>query len=278
MVMQGRFLIPKRSIANQSAFTLIELLVVIAVIGILVTLLTPSVGTAIDKARSASCMTNLRTLGSAYILYAADHDGLMPMAGLVHDSLSPGLFDYFGPKTKGHSAWMCPADRMINDRASLNAFSSNPDDRYYYSYGFIESYLPRCETLNTCSPYYTSNHNYSIRIQVVQHPAISVFLCDAGRYNVVNNTISFKHQCVQFRHGRPREMDGMEIDANNANWSARGYNTKGAFKRAWANVFFYDGHAEAQSYATYCTQFNRFISAGYSDRPGLTPIPSSEFQ
>lgn len=51
------------------AFTLIEMLTVIAIIGILASILLPSVGQAIDRARRTKDANNLRQLAAAYISY-----------------------------------------------------------------------------------------------------------------------------------------------------------------------------------------------------------------
>ncbi len=56
-------------------FTLIELLVVIAIIAILAAILFPVFARAREKARQASCQSNLKQLALAAIMYASDHDG-----------------------------------------------------------------------------------------------------------------------------------------------------------------------------------------------------------
>ena len=111
-------------------FTLIELLVVVAIIAILAAILFPTFARAKQTARVVTCLANLKQLGSAFRMYANDHDGDFPMGTdelfgntltsvpmLMHnpDPNAPVYQKYVweGAITnyiRDPRAWRCPAD------------------------------------------------------------------------------------------------------------------------------------------------------------------------
>ncbi len=77
---------------TRTGFTLIELLVVIAIIAILAAILFPVFARAREKARQASCASNLKQLSLSLMQYAQDYDESFPDSYV----LGPGPRGYYG--------------------------------------------------------------------------------------------------------------------------------------------------------------------------------------
>jgi len=106
--------------ALSRGFTLIEVLVVVAFIAILAAILLPVFHRTRENARAITCQSNLRQLGQAFQMYAADYDGVWPCPGGLygdlnywHQSGNGGLEPYLKNAGMGlFSVWVCPTWRM----------------------------------------------------------------------------------------------------------------------------------------------------------------------
>ena len=125
--------LPLRGSRN-SAFTLIELLVVIAIIAILAAILFPVFAQAREKARSISCLSNVKQIGTSFYMYVQDYDETTP---------SLGVDDYWTkilPYVKNSQLFFCPdrADCCDNylDSNGTNLSPSGKEMGYGYNWGF----------------------------------------------------------------------------------------------------------------------------------------------
>jgi len=78
---------------ERKGFTLIELLVVIAVIALLMAILMPALNMAREQGRRAACMSNMRQVGVALMMYQNDYDQMPPKTQAVFDYASPSSRD-----------------------------------------------------------------------------------------------------------------------------------------------------------------------------------------
>lgn len=142
----------------RKGFTLIELLVVIAIIAILAAILFPVFAQARAKARQTTCLSNIKQITLATLMYADDYDGFDPFVVTVAphprccmNSYYPSMMinfwssanggdDTWGwftdmraafrPYTKNDQLFHCPADsgNAWPSRQNLIDAGVNPDD------------------------------------------------------------------------------------------------------------------------------------------------------
>lgn len=145
-------------------FTLIELLVVIAIIALLASILLPSLKMAQELAKKTVCQSNMRGIGVAMSLYAADNDGFVPAPiGGIEGTPTMCTYDmalqsYLGCVIDGFPTAATPRD-------SQEDMFACPLDRYDRYLGRKRSYA-----MVYYGPQYT-DYNKPIHIDSIRYPA-----------------------------------------------------------------------------------------------------------
>ena len=130
---------------GKRAFTLVELLVVIAIIAVLISILLPVIGRAREQARGVQCMSNMRQLGIAALLYSHDNKGTLLPFGYttgVNDNINlwpvilvsggylprTGITDPNDGRVAYKSAFFCPNARYDQPATILDAYPTSIND------------------------------------------------------------------------------------------------------------------------------------------------------
>ncbi len=90
-------------------FTLIELLVVICIIAILSAILFPVFARAREKARQTSCLSNLKQITLASLMYSADSDGTYVNSWVTGPTGGWSWLEMIQPYTKSWQLFACPS-------------------------------------------------------------------------------------------------------------------------------------------------------------------------
>jgi len=210
---------------HRRGFTLIELLVVIAIIAILAAILFPVFAHARDKALAATCLSNLKELGLAAMMYVQDYDDtIVPSytdasalwrswTGAEYTSTTSRWYMLLQPYIKNYDISTCEAGSDIRGNYDSQHYGCNSD---------------LCRTL-------TSPSSTSYKLAEVQFPANTMLFADsdwsgtAAAYPTNNSYVIYGPQ-----------PNGASISPPHYIWGG----FMPARHQGGANMTFADGHAK----------------------------------
>ena len=165
-------------------FTLIELLVVIAIIAILAAILFPVFARAREKARQTSCLSNIKQIVLAGLMYAQDYDECMPNGHLGPDPLNDPRaliwFDIIQPYAKNTQLYICPSFKTKLAGANTTFPGYGINKCWECPWG---GYLEDCGWMTVVS------------LGDIKRPSEVLFVADAANWQACAFTVAWANVC-----------------------------------------------------------------------------------
>lgn len=185
---------------KKRGFTLIELLVVVAIISILAAMLLPALSKARERARHSVCMSNLKQIWHALIMYTEDHDGWLLPARVPYPQYWNGVvtlrpwYELLGNYGKAYGYRYASLDYGVYIAApGSSAWSWTkgknlicPSERRNFTYTHYHINLWLVGTYTTQGSGYIPDPTYGSylkKINQIRNPSVAVWVCDGAAYN-----------------------------------------------------------------------------------------------
>jgi len=221
---------------RSSGFTLIELLVVIAIIAILAAILFPVFAQAREKARQASCMSNLKQLTLGCIMYQQDYDSKYASAGGTCYGSGPVTCNQDNPMPT--MQWQWTIYPYVKNWQLYHCPSDPRDANIPVSYLF-----------NNWGLGDRNSGNGGLNESITDKPAETVELTEGGNTGYTDGTA--KHMAAaQEIEDYTLWTQWNRITHDQPDWN---YSDKSPRHGDGRNVSFTDGHVKYRQTYSYCT-------------------------